>query len=267
MMTRIVNYTLPILELNHFEDEEEIAEDFIDDLNLSNIVANIHADDSNLQQILFKRNLRKAFVLDITFKPNRGALGLNILSCIRQTDKESLIIVYSAHKEYKERCFELGADFFFQKESQNYEDHIGEIRRILNREILLAFNQLSLDTINDKQEEQNREEKKKIVDINGYVNEIIQPYIEVVIDELEKDKIIQKRVLFPYELFESAGITGEYMRFRYIVYRENNKIISEILPPDNDIRFSYNEDNLPDYLKRLKKIQENNFPNNHDRLD
>jgi hypothetical protein len=69
----------------------------------------------------------------------------------------------------------------------------------------------------------------------GFVTEIIHPYVETNIQENNNGEVVYRKVLFPYHLFESVGILGEYMRFEYITYIENNKIISEIRPPENDI--------------------------------
>ncbi|MCD4746197.1 MAG: response regulator [Bacteroidales bacterium] len=134
-MNEVKSIEKPILEIIFFEDEQEIAENIFDHLKLPNVLPNYYDDDKQLDQVIINNKTRKVYFIDLNLGFKKKVLGIDIIKKIRNVDITSLIIVYSAYEDYKEQCYDLGANFFFLKETSTYEDDILIIRNIIMREL------------------------------------------------------------------------------------------------------------------------------------
>jgi hypothetical protein len=143
------------------------------------------------------------------------------------------------------------------KDCNRIDGSFGKVEFALNPD---GLNEIVKNSIRKKQKEGKwplciSNNKKDIISLTGYIQEIISPDVKVVIEEYINEEVVRKQILLPYQLFSSVGILGQDMRFKYVVYIENNRIISEVLPPDDDINYYNDENSWPIYLKNLEEKQ------------
>lgn len=122
-------------QLYMVEDDKADAGDYVESLSdifsyknvyyITNIdeMSNAILDESLLVK-------KKVFWIDINLGLGREKEGLEIIDYIKKSQKESLIIVHTANGDYKSRCIELGADYFFIKREP--EKTMNSIKSIIN---------------------------------------------------------------------------------------------------------------------------------------
>jgi len=88
---------------------------------------------------------------------------------------------------------------------------------------------------------------------SGYIREINEPHVEVVIEDSHQKARKYRTLLMPSDIFAAVGILGQDMRFTYRVYRQENRIYSEVLPPTDDI--TWHED-MPPHLRAIEDIED-----------
>jgi len=117
------------LQVAVVDDSALMREHVIDSLSTVNGVAEIRqAADVPAGLRLLETRKPDLLVLDIELP---GQSGLDLLKIARQRDYDAVIIMFSIHDHpaLRQKCAELGADFFFHKLSEF--DRVAEVCREL----------------------------------------------------------------------------------------------------------------------------------------
>ncbi len=241
----LVEDSITIIVADDVKDDRDIVEQHFKQIDTNFNIVKIPS--INELKSVEKTLERLIFILDIKF--NEVNLLDQFLDKIDKHWPSSIRIVLSNFLGEISDSEESRIDFSYSKVHYNLNpNNINE----------LLVKAIRKKQMNGKWLPARTEKKNYILSLNGYVNEIIYPHIQVTIEDLKDGQQILQTVLFPYKIFESVGIIGEDMRFIYVVYQEENRIVSEILPPKDDIIYfdESEEDKLPKHLKSLKEVQE-----------
>jgi ActR/RegA family two-component response regulator len=127
-------------ELTILEDEDKLAENYIRDLNLTNAsTCHIKSYDEAIE-LLKDKSKRRAYLIDIDLGNGRTTEGLDVIIKIRESEPDSLIIVYSANVESQKECINHGANLFFKKTPSEYETQMLMLSREFTKEFLHGKN-------------------------------------------------------------------------------------------------------------------------------
>jgi ActR/RegA family two-component response regulator len=115
--------------LGMLENEQELAEGYVNDLDLTDldgVIAYVKDDDS-LFEVLLVENPKMVFWVDINHGPGKEGQGLDWIKLIKQRFSGALIIAFTAYEFRREACLKAGATHFYVKGGQ-YEENIKAIR-------------------------------------------------------------------------------------------------------------------------------------------
>lgn len=115
------------------EDQADLAQSFVRHLDIIPLVNQIAyiTDIDTLTNFLQDKNYIRVFWVDINLGLGRENEGLDMIRLIRSLSPKSLIIVYSAYADTKEKCLELGVDKFFMKSPRNFKETLENIRETI----------------------------------------------------------------------------------------------------------------------------------------
>jgi ActR/RegA family two-component response regulator len=88
----------------------------------------------NLDNLFLEKYVKRFYLVDINLGNGRRDEGIELIGIIRKKDSKSMIIVYSGYPDKERECLKAGADLFFEKDANTYEEDIWKIRNLILRE-------------------------------------------------------------------------------------------------------------------------------------
>jgi ActR/RegA family two-component response regulator len=119
-------------EFKIIEDEEESAEGFLRHAKIRDLmeVEVFSNPEEMINAVTDTKRTIKVFWIDINLGTGLQDGGLKMIEFLRPKYPDSLIIVYTAHSDFKDDCIKAGANHFFIK-GQKYRETMAKINSII----------------------------------------------------------------------------------------------------------------------------------------